>query len=354
VQITRIFFSDERQDQGISITIPDNKADSIRIEAHSEESVRVYTDGSSHSGKVGAAAVLCRPGRPDRVLRAHLGKDEHHTVYEAELVGILLGLHLIKTERKCRRVKCVVSADNQAAVQALRTELTRPGQHLAAEILIAAEQILNSKKSRDFGLTFRWIAGHSGITGNEKADKEAKLAAEGNSSDKPDLPRYLRKPLQKSISAIKQKYNLTINEEWKEDWQASDRFKRLRAADLVSPSSKKFLKLISDSSISRKSASTIYQLRVGHAPLNLYLHRFKKVDSPRCPACGADRETVEHLIKICPGYAYERWELMKHFEASDPKLEDILSNTKAISPLSEFIAATCRFKTVDNPRREEP
>jgi ribonuclease HI/endonuclease/exonuclease/phosphatase family metal-dependent hydrolase len=338
----------------VKIIIPDNKEDSINTEARSEETVRVYTDGSSHSGRVGASAVLCRQGRPDRILRAHLGKDEHHTVYEAELVGILLGLHLIKMERKCGRVKCVIGADNQAAVQALHTELTSPGQHIAAECLKTAKQIFNIRRGRDFGLTIRWIAGHSGIQGNEKADIEAKRAAEGSSSDKLKLPRYLRKPLKKSISAIRQKHNKAANETWKEEWQASDRYKRLRAKDIVSPSSKKYLKLINDDSISRRTASLIYQLRVGHAPLNDYLHRFQKVDSPRCPACGEAKETAEHFIKHCPGYAHERWQLMRHFEASDPKFEDILSNPKAIIPLSDYLAATGRFKAVDNPRREGP
>lgn len=341
------------RDPAVNIVIPDTKEDSIRTEAQSKESVRVYTDGSSHSGVVGASAVLCRPGKPDRTLRAHLGKDEHHTVYEAELVGILLGLHLIKTESKCRKVKCVIGADNQAAVQALHTELTNPGQHIAAECLKTAKQILNSKKSRDFRLTIRWTAGHSGIPGNEKADVEAKRAAEGNSSDPKDLPRYLRKPLKTSISAIRQKYNKKANETWKEEWHSSERYKRLRAADIVTPSSKKYLKLINDDSISRKTASLIYQLRVGHAPLNGYLHRFQKVDSPRCPACGEARETPEHFIKGCPGYAHERWGLMKHFRASDPKLEDILSNANTIIPLCEYLAATNRFKVEDRPRREE-
>ena len=86
----------------VSISIPENKEASTQAEELADETVRVYTDGSAHNGKVGAAAILCRPGKPDRVLRAHLGIDKHHTVYEAELAGILLGLHLIKTERNVR------------------------------------------------------------------------------------------------------------------------------------------------------------------------------------------------------------------------------------------------------------
>jgi ribonuclease HI len=333
----------QRHDLPVSITIPENKEASTQIEARATETIRVFTDGSSHNGKVGAAAVLQRPGKPDRTLKVHLGEASHHTVYEAELAGILLGLHLIKNERRSR-VKCIIGADNQAAVQALRTDLTGPGQHIAAECRKLAKLINKTKRSRNFKLTIRWTAGHSGIPGNEKADKEAKDAAGGASSNAADLPRYLRKPVKKSISALKQKHNDKAKEAWKEEWQKSERYKRFRAPDIVTPYSKKFIKLISNNRISRNTASLIYQLRVGHAPLNDYLHRFHKVDSPRCPACGASKETVEHLIKHCPGYAHERWLLMREFKASDPKLEEILSEPKAITQLSKYLTDTGRFK----------
>jgi ribonuclease HI len=272
-----------------------------------------------------------------------LGTDSQHTVYEAELVGILLGLHLIKTERRCR-VECVLGADNQAAIHALHSELTNPGQYLAAECLRTIAQIRRTRKSHKFKLTVRWMAGHSGIKGNEKVDKEAKRAAEGHASDKANLPSFLRKQLKISTSAVKQKYNERTTDKWKAEWQASDRFRRFKAPDILSPSSSKYLKLISKPGISRQTASLIFQLRVGHAPLNNYLHRFKKVDSPRCPACGEGKETVEHFIKRCPSYAHERWALMKHYRLSDPNMEDILSNPETIIPLVNFIEATGRFK----------
>jgi hypothetical protein len=38
--------------------------------------------------------------------------------------------------------------------------------------------------------------------------------------------------------------------------------------------------------------SLIFQLSMGHAPLNDYLRQFMKVDRPRCPACGTEKETA--------------------------------------------------------------
>lgn len=111
-------------------------------------------------------------------------------------------------------------------------------------------------------------------------------------------------------------------------WHKSKRYKRFPATDIISLSSKKFLELISNNSISRKMASRIFQLRVGHIPLNEYLHQFKNVESARCPACRGAQETVGHFMLHCPSYVYEHWALLKHTRANTPNLEDILSDPK--------------------------
>ena len=48
---------------------------------------------------MGAAAVLFRQDKEPRVLRFHLGMAANHMVYEAELIGLLLALHLLRDER---------------------------------------------------------------------------------------------------------------------------------------------------------------------------------------------------------------------------------------------------------------
>ena len=40
-----------------------------------------------------------RIGKPPRVLYIHLGPESEHTVHEAELVGTLLAIQLMKTEK---------------------------------------------------------------------------------------------------------------------------------------------------------------------------------------------------------------------------------------------------------------
>ena len=327
----------------VRIDIPANKEASKKADATAIERIKVYSDGSAHDGKVGAAALLRREGKPDRVLKLHLGSTEHHTVYEAELAGMLMGLHLIKTEKK-NAVKCVLSVDNQAALTAINSELNKSGQHIADNLLKAVKKLCVSKGDNRFALTFRWSAGHVGIAGNEDADELAKSAADGDSSDSRDLPPYLRKTLGYSRSAMRQAHNEKIKRQWVKSWTGSPRYQRSRYQDLLTPYSQKYLKYISSNDISRKTASLIFQLRVGHAPINQYLHRFQKIESPSCPACGHPKETVEHFLIQCPKYAHERWPLLQNSRSGHPKISKILSSPKLLLPLANYIEATGRFE----------
>jgi hypothetical protein len=70
-------------------------------------------------------------------------------------------------------------------------------------------------------LTIRWTAGHEGIEGNELADREAKEAAKGCTSDTKLLLRYLRKPVLTNSSAVKKVHNESLTKEWREEWRNS-------------------------------------------------------------------------------------------------------------------------------------
>jgi hypothetical protein len=110
--------------------------------------------------------------------------------------------------------------------------------------------------------------------------------------------------------------------------------------------SKSFLKAISNADITRSVASIITQLRLAHVPLNSYLKRFKRTDSARCPACGADDETISHYLLYCPSYAYERWTLARKAKKKRKAmtLGTLLGDPSLIAPLAKFIDATHRFE----------
>ena len=233
----------------------------------------IYSDGSALEGGVGAAAVCYAQGRLVNAIHYHLGPDSEHTVHEAELVGLLLGLHLAyKTGTGPNRI--AIGVDNQAALMTLQSDLRSPGQHLAREILLVANRAQKTKGKINLKLTLRWTAGHEGIKGNELADTEAKKAAMGQTSDKSSLPTYLRRRMLINPSAVKQKHEAELKESWKDTWRNSERGIKLLELDKTTPS-KGFIKRLSTSSLSRAASSLISQLAITHVPLNSYLERFR-------------------------------------------------------------------------------
>ena len=61
--------------------------------------MKIFTDGSSMNGKVGASAVLYVNDRQIVKLRYHLGAASKHMVFEAKLVGMILAAHLLATNQ---------------------------------------------------------------------------------------------------------------------------------------------------------------------------------------------------------------------------------------------------------------
>lgn len=164
--------------------------------------VEVYTDGSDIDGGVGTAAILYRDSQRQGTLRAHLGPSTLHTIYEGELTGILLAIHLLRKAGGWQTAE--IALDSQAAIGALN--LTKPaGSHyMVDEIhrqLKAARHAHPAAK-----LTTRWIPDHMEIEGNEQTDDEAKKAARGDASPPSALPTLLRNPLPASTSAIRRAY----------------------------------------------------------------------------------------------------------------------------------------------------
>jgi hypothetical protein len=188
-----------------------------------------------------------------------------------------------------------------------------------------------------------WVPGHHDFVPNERADEEAKKAAQKDSSDVKHLPLFLRKSLPHSITALRQDFADRQSRRWSRRWKTSPRAKVLRSIDNSAPS-KKFLRLTKD--LNRSQASLLMQLRTGHIRLNQHLFRIRKAESPSCPHCwGITVETVKHFLLDCPFYRKERHSLQTKLRRNAHSLSFLLSSPVAIKPLLNFIHATGRFKS---------
>ncbi|KAG2068145.1 ribonuclease H-like protein, partial [Suillus decipiens] len=176
------------------------------IEEHSQntDNIQVYCDGSGHQGNIGAAAVLFRMGKHPCVMCYYLGKDEAHTVFEAEVVGLSLAAELITTEED-PTFPLSIFTDNQAAIQSGEGFYSHLGAYLIDHFCSRMKKL--ARKNSNFKSTVRWVPGHSEVHGNDEADKHAKKATEGhqNNSTTPNFLHYGFLLL--SISALKAAYH---------------------------------------------------------------------------------------------------------------------------------------------------
>ncbi|KAL7280517.1 hypothetical protein ACG7TL_005449 [Trametes sanguinea] len=302
---------------------------------------RVYTDGSDFKGGVGAAALLYVPGRAQpKVLQLHLGPSSQHTVYEAELVVILLGMELLRQERRCTG-RVSIGLDNMAAIQA--STLRSPGAgHYHTDWFHTAVGVLKSDRPQ-LRLTLRWVPGHSDVPGNEIADALAKDAAKGNFLPTDLLPRRLRTPLPSSTSRAGQNFNTELERKAVERWRTSRRGIRMMEIDNKLPS-KNFAALTQR--LPRRHANLLLQLRTNHVPLQTYLHRIGKAPSSTCPTCESDPETVAHFLFACPTYALHRAVHFSSLGFSGRTLATVLNTKNTIRPLFTYINATGRFRSI--------
>lgn len=95
----------------------------------------------SIEGGVGAATILYNDDRIIETSEHHLRMSEDHTVYEAELIGIILALALLTKIASQFMNMVLIGLNNQATIHALNNETTKPSHHLLNLIHTAVEKL---------------------------------------------------------------------------------------------------------------------------------------------------------------------------------------------------------------------
>jgi len=343
--------------------IASTKEDSIKWDKENfSKGTMIYTDGSCIEDKIGASAVLYIDGIETDSLRLHLGTSSEHTVFEAELAGILLSSHLASSHPRVRN-SINFSIDNQAAIKSLQNNSKQPAQYLIDEIHRSTSDLHQEELKRlrnhpnpnqrndsstttaSSDISFTWVAGHMKSIGNERADTEAKRGALDGSSSPNRLPPFLHQQLPTSISAIKQAIAADIKKQANTWWSNSPRFIRMNIIDPSLPLNK-FLKLTS--LLNRRQSSLLTQLRTGHIPLNKHLHTIQKSPSPNCPqpTCTNTTEDIHHLIFTCPHYIHARYHLTRSVAKRDLTLPNLLASKDNLPHTLTYLNNIGRFKHI--------
>ena len=80
----------------VKTIIAKTREEAEQLAKDDESDIRIYTDGSSHDGGVGAVAVLMQGIHPVKIAKYHLGRDTKHTVYESECTSQILALKMLQ------------------------------------------------------------------------------------------------------------------------------------------------------------------------------------------------------------------------------------------------------------------
>ena len=138
-----------------------------RIKEQLGNHLQIFTDGSVlESGEVGCAFVI-----PDLKITRRYTLPTGTSIFTAELYAILMACSAVN-DLPSPPLGVAVLSDSKSALRALARGGSRNRGELQAEILFLAHQLI--LKGTDVFLM--WLPSHTGIRGNEMADKEAKKA----------------------------------------------------------------------------------------------------------------------------------------------------------------------------------
>nr|KAG5704907.1 hypothetical protein BaRGS_003890 [Batillaria attramentaria] len=138
-----------------------------KIEQRFSQHLKIYTDGSVlGSGEVGCAFVI-----PDLGITRRYKLNAGLSIFSAEMYAILMACTFVN-DMPNPPLGVVILSDSKSSLQALERGGTRNRSDVQSEILFLAHQII----TKGTILALMWLPSHSGIRGNELADRAARDA----------------------------------------------------------------------------------------------------------------------------------------------------------------------------------
>ena len=281
--------------------------------------IKIYTDGSKNDmGEVGIGIHSPVINTEDQTISYNL--PEKVSIFTAELTAVLIALKLINS---MKYQNYAILTDSLSALQALKNHSDKNRNDLIHQIY----KEVNIIKANNNLVTIVWVPSHIGLTGNEKADKAAKLGL--GHEDKIDLS-YSKKEIK---SLVKDLYNDKYNQEWK-------KYEGISSYYAIQP---RRVNKIHNYHPFRKVDVVITRLRFNKVVNNEYLNMIKKSNDNLCKHCKS-RDTIDHIIFHCKQYQDHTKKLVDKTQATN--IQQLLSNSENYNHLATFLLKTQLYKVL--------
>lgn len=269
-----------------------------KIQALSHSNI-FYTDGSKRDDITGYAVV-----HEGEVVQERI--QNHCSVFDAELLAI----------RKAVRIAQVKDGDSVIISDSLSSLLALSNPNSKNPVIVNIQRILSQSPQP---ISFLFVHSHIGVTGNDAADEEAKLALDLRCPTDMSTGLYdLKRLVSNHLKTMRQN-----------EWVNLDPGNKLKKHYRECPTN------MNQISMKRKDFTVLSRLRIGHTKLtHSYLFKTPHI-LPQCEDCNVDL-TIDHIVLDCNKFSSVRnkifTDLNPHvvFSHSKYDTENLLSFIKEI------------------------
>ena len=282
------------------------------------DTISCYTDGSLTESGCGAGHIITTNNNNTIINETYFRLPDYCTVFQAELSAIEDACNYLLSQNN---MNIIIWTDSLSSIQALTSNTSR-----STTVNNCYNSLQNLATHNN--VTVRWIAAHSGLWGNEKADELAKLGTTSTNLIQCPIPQ----------SYIKTQIDNKVNDIDSELWQ----LKGQRHTNMtLGNNHQKIKKQLNTTLIhNRIHYRTAVHLITDHCTLNKHLHTIQKVNSSICPKMRLREETVGHFLGQCPSTSMIRANFFHNYYLS---INDIFDNFP-ITTIINYATRTNRFK----------